>query len=387
MTTPAQQLLFAIMANDTPTASSLIASGIVNSSPSPLSTAARHGNVEIMQLLLNAGADIDQIDKQKKSACIFAVECRQLAALKLLIARKANLDLVDCHGQTALSCAVFITDELFSITLLEAGASIDKLSRDHLVTLAARSVAVLQCLLARNTNVSAWRETFSGTACHVVATNGAEDAATLLDALVNSAGVDIDAVDFYGNTACSRAVTYNRFDALKKLIELGADIDLCDAHGKSALSKAAAAERAGVELLVVAGADVNLFDNEGKSACHEAVRIHAEPSLRLLLAAGADFDLPDNDGNTPRQLAAQYRCIVPSSADIEIARRRIAKTRLDDVKRRALQVCVGLQPLNLDALQLCEIMVHSCGTRAHLIPFHQWWTIATTVKHFRKMKE
>jgi ankyrin repeat protein len=385
MTTPAQQLLFAIIANDTPTASSLIASGIVNASPSPLSCAAQHGNLAIMTLLLNAGADIDHIDKRKKSACFFAVECRQLAALKLLIARKANLNLVDFHGLTALSCAVFIPDELFSITLLNAGASIDKLSRDQLVTLAARSVAVLQCLLARNANVSAWRETFFGTACHVVATNGAEDAAALLDALVNSAGVDINAVDFYGNTACHRAVTYNRFDALKKLIELGADIDLRNLDGKTALFKAAA-EHAGVELLVVAGADVNLFDDEGKSACHEAVRVHAVSSLCLLLAAGADFDLPDNGGNTPRQLAAQYHCTVPTSADIEIARRRIAKSRLNDVKRRALQVCVGLQPLNLDALQLCEIMMHSCGTRAHLIPFHQWWKIATMVKHFRKNK-
>jgi hypothetical protein len=52
------------------------------------------------------------------------------------------------------------------------------------------------------------------------------------------------------------------------------------------------------------------------------------------------------------------------------------------VRQRALQVCVGLQSLGLDALQMCEIAQHSCGHVAHLIAFHQWWTIATTVKHF-----
>jgi hypothetical protein len=62
--------------------------------------------------------------------------------------------------------------------------------------------------------------------------------------------------------------------------------------------------------------------------------------------------------------------------------RLIARTRLDFVRQRALQVCVGLQSLRLDALQMCEILQRSCGHVARLIPFHLWWKIATTVKHF-----
>jgi hypothetical protein len=63
---------------------------------------------------------------------------------------------------------------------------------------------------------------------------------------------------------------------------------------------------------------------------------------------------------------------------VEMARREIAKVRLDFVRWRALEVCIGLQPLQLDALQLCEILQHSCGPVACVIAFHQWWT---TVKH------
>jgi hypothetical protein len=68
---------------------------------------------------------------------------------------------------------------------------------------------------------------------------------------------------------------------------------------------------------------------------------------------------------------------------VEAARREIAKARLDFVRERALQVCIGLQSLELSALQMCEIMLFACGPIAPMIPFHLWWKIATTVKHFR----
>jgi hypothetical protein len=50
---------------------------------------------------------------------------------------------------------------------------------------------------------------------------------------------------------------------------------------------------------------------------------------------------------------------------------------------RAFQICVGLQSFRLSALQLCEILMHSFGALGSLILFHQWWVIATKVKHFR----
>jgi hypothetical protein len=102
--------------------------------------------------------------------------------------------------------------------------------------------------------------------------------------------------------------------------------------------------------------------------------------LHAFLAAGGDIDELDKHGDTPRVLAGPLlRC---TDDDIVAARRRIAKTRLDLVRHRAMQVCIGLQSLNLDALSMCEIMQQSCGPPWCSIPFHHWWRIATTVKHF-----
>jgi hypothetical protein len=107
--------------------------------------------------------------------------------------------------------------------------------------------------------------------------------------------------------------------------------------------------------------------------------------LNCFVAADADLDAMDNHGVTVRQLLARW-AIVIVDIDVESARRRIAKIRLDLVRNRAMQVCIGLQSLGLDALQMCEILQHACcrGRLAQLIPFHIWWKIATTVKHFQQ---
>jgi hypothetical protein len=102
--------------------------------------------------------------------------------------------------------------------------------------------------------------------------------------------------------------------------------------------------------------------------------------VHALLAAGADLDAADESGQTPRMCLAERRVTVDPQ-QVESARRDIARTRLDFVRYRAMDVCIGLQPLQLDALQVCEILQLACGPLARLIAFHQWWKIATTVKH------
>lgn len=79
-------------------------------------------------------------------------------------------------------------------------------------------------------------------------------------------------------------------------------------------------------------------------------------------------------------LAKSYKMQIAAD-DVALARKAISKKRLDFVRYRALEICIGLQSLRLAALQTCEILQVSCGPISHLVPFHQWWLIATTVKH------
>jgi hypothetical protein len=168
----------------------------------------------------------------------------------------------------------------------------------------------------------------------------------------------------------------------------GADIARQTINGWTALHCAATNRQSSfVELLLALGTDVDVVTNSGDTACHLASWLERHASLCALVAAGGNLDQLDSNGETPRTIAARRNVQLPTADEIDAARRQIAKTRIDLVRERAFQICVGLQSFRLSALQLCEILMHSFGAIGSLIAFHQWWAIAVKVKHFRDHKQ
>jgi ankyrin repeat protein len=380
---PFQKLLIAISNDDSQTASSLIAGGLVNvneTTPPPLIAAARRGRVEIMTMLLDAGANINVVDAALKSACHAAVENGHLSALDLLIARGANLALLDHRGYSPLVYASRRKYDLFTVALLDAGVAVDSLQESELFTVAAQSANVLSRLIKRNVDVKSVRGMMlNRTLCHVVAQSQRQhDVLEHLRLLVEVVGIDIDERDKWGCTALHCAAGDNA-TLLRAVILLGADIDAVDSAGLTALNSLCGnsySDIGCVELLLAAGANSRIGE-----PCHFAAQRNPA-ALLALLAAGADLDEPNSSNQTPRQLAATYDVALPTDDDITLVRRRIAAIQLEFVRNRATEVCIGLQSRGLDALQLCEIMVHACGPVAPAVPFHRWWKIVTTVKHF-----
>jgi ankyrin repeat protein len=380
-----QQLINAINKNDTATASSLISSGSVNFNckPWPLHHAARRGGVDIITMLLDAGADINTVDERRRTACHLAILENHFDALKLLVERGANLDLVDSSSLSLLSIvAQCCRDEQYVNFLLGAGAPIDGLSNGELMRL-VKSVAVFDRLIARGVNFTTMRDESGRTLCHHVARNGTSE--DDLRFLVNVCGNDaVHAVDDDDRTPLHWAASFGNDSAVRVLVECGAEIDRQDNFGCTALFGAAAiVQSSHVELLLALGADVDMVTNNGETACHRAAERRKPAPLCALVAAGGDLDQPDNKGETPRVIAVRTEAHLPTPDEIDDARRQIAKTRLDLVRERAFQICLGLHSLDINALQLCEILMHSFGAIGSVIAFHQWWTIATTVKHFR----
>jgi ankyrin repeat protein len=298
-------LIDAICKNDIALASSLISSGSMNlnDEPLPLHRAAQHG-VEIMTMLLDAGADINAVHERRRTACHIAILYDQFDALKLLVERGANLGVVDFRGHSLLSIvAQYMRDERFVILLLDAGAPNDGLSRRNLMTL-VKSVAVFNRLVARGVNFTAMQDESGATLCHHVARNVTRE--DDLRALVNVCGNDA----------------------------------------------------------------VHAVDNTGWTPLHWASSRGNELAMRVMV-----------------EFATRKNVALPTADEIDAARHRIAKTRLDLVRQRAFQICLGLAITRLNALQLCEILMHSFGALGSLIAFHQWWAIATKVKHFRDHKQ
>jgi ankyrin repeat protein len=385
------QLIDAIDKNDTATASSLISSDVVNlnGKPWPLHHAVRLGRAEIMTMLLDAGADINAADHNRHVACRVACWSNQFDALKLLVERGANLAVDDSNGRSILTgVAQHVKDERFVLLLLDAGAPLDGLSNGELMGV-VKSVALFDRLMARGVNLTAMRDECGATLCHYMSRSVTSE--NDLRFLVNVCGKDaIHAVDNAGMTPLHWASLSGNELTMRVFVELGAAIDRQDHGRQSALTKASASMKSScVEFLLALGADVTLVDCWGDTACHRAAQYKLPAALSALVAAGGDLDQPDNNGETPRMVATRKNVALPTADEIDAARRRIAKAQLDSVRERAFQICLGLQPLNINALQLCEILMHSFsfGAIGSLIAFHQWWAIATKVKHFRDHKQ
>lgn len=87
-----------------------------------LHTAARKGNSEIMQLLLDHNADINERNAQGLTALHLALEYRQEEIVMLLLRNGVDVNAADSEGRTALSMAVFSNCEAYVRLFLLHGA-------------------------------------------------------------------------------------------------------------------------------------------------------------------------------------------------------------------------------------------------------------------------
>jgi ankyrin repeat protein len=389
-------LFDAIFKNDVSHVASLLTTNVSNldENPWPLLRAAERGSVEILTLLLDAGANVDVVDDNFQCACYVAVHNNRFDALKLLVERGAHVAAVPTSSRGSLLKKALLSNCEMIAYLINAGAPLDHLLHDDLMNLVAASqdLAVLARVgawMARNgKNLGALHGLQNRSLCHYIA--GAEDRGRRTELVLRAAvlaGANVAAVDLSGKTPLLCAATSRHSTPMRVLVELGADIDRSTVGADTALQTlcfagGGDANRHCVELLLALGADVHVVDKRGRSACHFAAIRKNAGALHACLAVGGDLDKPDNTGKSARKIASSNG-IVPTADDIDNARRRIATARLDLVRIRAFQICVGLQSINLDALQLCEILTHSFGAIGSLIAFHEWWTIATKVKHFK----
>jgi ankyrin repeat protein len=354
--------------------------------------AAEFGRKSVVELLLNAGARIDDLDCRGQSACHVAAENGDTGTMRVLLAHRPNLALKDGRGKSVLQAAIFSEARVFgnfsfnendddddddvAMQLIRAGASLDELNRDELCRLAAINTAAIQLLMNRNIVIGDLRDENGRTPLHVAVGFGTVGA--VLTKLLEC-GVGLEGRDAMGRTCTEIAIEVGDFGALRLFVQAGADVD-----DRLLLHRAAFANRFNLMMyLLVAGGDVAARDRQGRTAFNAVTGTDSRPMwlVHALLAAGADLDAADELGNTPRQLLADRQWIIVPEL-VERMRREIAMMRLDFVRHRAMEVCIGLQSLRLDALQVCEILQHACGPLARLIAFHQWWKIATTVKHF-----
>lgn len=91
----------------------------------PLMTAARAGHLEVMRLLIAAGANINLFNDEYETCALFqAMAWRNVEAVKVLTDAGADVNLFGKNGFTALMHAAYKADRSLIKHLVSAGADI-----------------------------------------------------------------------------------------------------------------------------------------------------------------------------------------------------------------------------------------------------------------------
>ncbi|MCU1327692.1 MAG: Planctomycete cytochrome [Bryobacterales bacterium] len=248
-----------------------------------------------------------------------------VAALKLLIAKGADVNAKNRRGSTPLHWAV--REEAKVRVLLEKGAAVDARQADgrtplYLAATMGNGNTVLRLLLEKGADPNV--ATSNGnTSLSNAAARGDVEAIRLL--LAKKA--DVNAASGTGATALMAAAGSRNPDAVALLLQSGAKADALTKKNESALMAAATAgDDRSVKLLLDKGVDVNVRDDRGYSALMLAAssEFMNATSVKMLLAKGADVNVT-GEYETPKTLAAKRgetevaRLLGVPEADLKLA--------------------------------------------------------------------
>ena len=249
----------------------------------PLLYAAREGAMAVARMLIEAGADIEQVDANGTTPLLAAVINDRMDTARALIEAGADVNAVDWYGQTPLWAAVDVRN-----------LDVDGPTRDNGVDRDA-ALDIIELLIERGAEVNARTREYPPERRWI----------TTLGSLAW--------VDFTGQTPFLRAALAGDVTVMRLLLAHGADPNIDTFTGTSPLMAAAGvnwvfnqtwdegpeALLEAVKLCFELGNDVNQVNHMGVAAVHGAANRGSDEIIRFLHAEGARLDVPDKQGRTP----------------------------------------------------------------------------------------
>jgi ankyrin repeat protein len=277
-----------------------------------LHVAAEIGDVAVLQLLLQSGADPEAVMMRGDTPLHLAVRGRHAACVRPLVSFAmhgvAFLDARGDAGQTALHVACEHGSEDIATTLLELGASTEigdakGATPLHAAAKAGREPCV-RLLLARGASASAVCSRGKN-ALHYAAAHGS---LPLLEPFLGAAADVINARDGAGDTPLLIALRRGRSAACAMaLLDRHATFHDGGLGGSTPLHLACASNMADVaQRLLDLDAPLNARDDLGNTPLHASVLHGSLACLHLLVRNGAIMDARNLEGRTPLGLLLRH---------------------------------------------------------------------------------
>ncbi|CAB1115549.1 unnamed protein product [Ectocarpus sp. CCAP 1310/34] len=290
----------------------------------PLHVAAACGSVAATQALLAAGASVDlPFDKDGSSPLSIAALNGHADVAKVLIRHEAGLGATDSEGSTALHQAASKNHAVVVDVLIKAGASLevlDKSSRTPLVVAfddfgrRARKdgQTTIVTLLKHGANANVQTGGYSQLSCAAHA-----NSLPVVEALL-AAGAEVNAVrKWTGCTALHVSSEHQHPAVLEELLRNAADTEIYAMGGQTPLHVAAYGGHVHpINFLIDGGAMVSAKDEDGRTPLHVACSKLDCSAIHALLRSGSDIQAVDNSRCSPLHHAVNRIEHWDSAADV-----------------------------------------------------------------------
>lgn len=191
-----------------------------------------------MQFCINIGANANAQDERKSTALMSAVKVSNYANIASLLNAKADLDIKDKYGASALDYALLQAQDgepQTAIILVNAGANISKEGIFSIAS-ASKNLDLIKAFVEHGANVNDCNKSLDG---RTALMNGAVIGSRAIVSYLLKQGADINMADDNGRTALMFASSRGHKDVVSMLLDAGADCDAKTIDGLTAVDFAA----------------------------------------------------------------------------------------------------------------------------------------------------
>jgi ankyrin repeat protein len=252
----------------------------------PLHFAAENNHAEVCCALIDIGEpNLQEVNAEGATALHLAARKSNFETVQVLLEAGADVEVTDHSGATPLLAACEVEELLHGDVigiLLELGSNVNKARGDGSAALH---------LIAEAANASPFGD---GVGC-----------GGLVRDLV-AGGAVVDVINAVGSTPLILAACNGHVEAMHALLDAGADVNKSDCAGTTALHYAGANGHIEVvDALTKAGADINFRDKAGRTPLMHASLNSRVAAQQSLLQAGADVMMAEVNGNTPLHIGSR----------------------------------------------------------------------------------
>ncbi len=261
-----------------------------NDGATPFMLASRAGNIEILKAFIARNVDVNAKDNSGRTPLLYAANSHDTNAeiIKTLIEQKTDVNMKDTQGNNALILASSLGRKEIVRVLAESGADVTAVNKNDqaplnlLASTIQDDASILDFIIKRGADVKHKDDVKKNTPLNNACQQFFPEL-VIIETLVR-AGSDLNTQNTDGDTPLHNAIqrmgnTPNFVEIVKFLVESKADVNIRNKEGDSAMGKLMAQK----------------FDEEVKTDL-----------VKKFVAAGADMKAVDKDGSTPLQSGFMY---------------------------------------------------------------------------------